>query len=137
MKKNLFVFLLVLSFIAGCATYPVISKHDFKTQGDSVLRERLLKLTPLGTSEADVTNVIKRQLKRKPELIQMEHFPNSRPRFSRGLPDLDDKLIMSHLALHDWARGWFITGGVVTAYWWIDKTNGLVDIKVVHWSDGP
>ena len=105
---------------------------------DAELTQRMLTLTPLGTSMPDVITTIQRKLRSNITRDEMRHHASGTTTAYpfKATPGPHDVVIRSILATYGWAKNLFCAGELVEGLWLFDGNGILVEVVVQHGSDG-
>ena len=137
-RKKTLAAVMMVALVTGCASYPVISKRDYIRVSDTELTDRMLVLTPIGISAAEVDRIIRKKLHRETTRVKMSHFgPLMREGYDFHVtPNENDAVIISTLAWYGWAENFFCAGSLVEGLWLLNQDDELIEVIVRHGSDG-
>lgn len=120
----------------------MLTKRDYIRMSNEEIRGILLILTPIGTKEAEVKNIIRGKIRRSIERKvvydnpkAMEFIKNDPDPSARNI-ELGDFDLDVILARHGWAKHLFLMGYTVEASWLFSKDGLLKNIRVSHLEDG-
>jgi hypothetical protein len=127
MTSRILVIIACVMALFSVSSLPISAADRIKIdvrQSDAVIRQQLLRLTPLGTSTDKVHDFLESRLQRDNEYSRISGWPVRRSGSFMGV-------VLGHYhEMRSFAEGLFLFATVVGGNWYFNEHNKLRDIQV-------